>query len=66
MPADDVKQLSFDIADHIFTVEKGAKHLNLSKSYFYELVKAKKIKIVKIGKRTMVTGGEIRRYIQSL
>jgi excisionase family DNA binding protein len=66
MPAENTKELSFDIIDHIFSVAEAAAHLGISKSYFYELADAKKIAIVKQGKRSMVKGGEIRRYIQSL
>lgn len=66
MPAEEVKHLSFDIADHIFSVAEAAAHLGISKSYLYELAEAKKLKIVKQGKRSMVKGGEIRRYINSL
>jgi excisionase family DNA binding protein len=66
MSADQAKQPSFDITDHIFSVTEAAAHLRISKSYLYELADAKKIKITKQGKRSMVKGGEVRRYIQSL
>jgi excisionase family DNA binding protein len=66
MSAEQAKILSFDIADHIFSVAEAATHLRISKSYLYELAEAKKIKITKQGKRSMVKGGEVRRYIQSL
>jgi excisionase family DNA binding protein len=66
MSAEEAKQLSFDIIDHIFSVADAAAHLGISRSYLYELAEAKKIKIVKQGKRSMVKGGEIRRYINSL
>jgi len=59
-------QLQFNIEDHIFSVEDAATHVRVSKSFFYELVAAKKIKLVKQGKRSMVTGREIKRYINSL
>ena len=57
---------SFDIVDHIFSVAEAAAHLRVSKSYLYELAEAHKIKIVKQGKRSMVKGTELRRYIRSL
>jgi excisionase family DNA binding protein len=66
MSAEQAKTLSFDIADHIFSVAEAAAHLRISKSYLYELAEAKKIKITKQGKRSMVKGGEVRRYISSL
>jgi len=66
MLATEPKALSFDIADHIFSVAEAAKHLGISKSYVYELVEAKKLKLVKQGKRSFVKGEEIRRFINSL
>lgn len=60
------KNTTVDIADYIFSVADAAAHLRISKSYLYELAKAKKIKIVKQGKRSMVKGTELRRYISSL
>lgn len=58
--------IQFAIEDHIFSVEDAALHLRISKSYLYELVAAKKIKLVKIGKRSFVTGRELARYVKSL
>jgi excisionase family DNA binding protein len=66
MSAEQANQLSFDISDHLFSVSEAAAHLRISKSYLYELAEAKKIKITKQGKRSMVKGGEVRRYINSL
>ena len=63
---DQPNQISFDIADHIFSVAEAAAHLRVSKSYLYELVDAHKIKIIKQGKRSMVKGTELRRYMNSL
>jgi len=63
---EEAKQLSFDITDHIFSVAEAAVHLRISKSYLYELAEAKKIKITKQGKRSLVKGAELRRYINSL
>jgi len=59
-------ETKFDISDHVFCVAEAAAHLRISKSYLYELVEAKKIKLAKIGKRSMVKGTELRRYIHSL
>ena len=59
-------ETKFDISDHVFSVAEAAAHLRISKSYLYELVEAKKIKLAKIGKRSMVKGTELRRYIHSL
>jgi excisionase family DNA binding protein len=66
MPAEDVKQVSFDIADHIFSVAEAAAHLRVSRSYVYELIGERKIRPVKLGKRTLIQGGELRRFMNSL
>ena len=38
----------------------------ISHSNFYELVKAKKVRLTKIGRRSFVADAEIRRFIDSL
>jgi excisionase family DNA binding protein len=58
--------IQFSIEDHIFSVEDAATHLRISKSYLYELVAAGKLKLSKIGKRSIVTGRELARYVKSL
>jgi excisionase family DNA binding protein len=56
----------FDIADCVFTVPEGAAHLRVSRSYFYELISAGKIKTTKLGKRTLVQGAELRRFMKEV
>lgn len=38
----------------------------LSNTAFYELVKAGRLNVVKLGRRTFVTAGEIQRFVESL
>ena len=57
---------TFDLADCQFTTTEAAAHLRVSRSYLYELIAAKKLKAVKLGKRTLVQGTELRRFMKSL
>ena len=57
---------TFDLSDCQFTVAEAAAHLRVSRSYLYELISEKKIKPVKLGKRTLVQGAELRRFMQTL
>ena len=57
---------TFDLADHQFTTIEAAAHLRVSRSYLYELIADKKIRPIKIGKRTIIQGTEIRRFMRSL
>jgi excisionase family DNA binding protein len=56
----------FDLADCQFSTAEAAAHLRVSRSYLYELISAKKIHPVKIGKRTLIQGRELRRYMDAL
>lgn len=56
----------FDITDCQFTITEAADHLRVSRSYLYELIGEKKIKPVKLGKRTLVQGTELRRFMRTL
>lgn len=57
---------TFDFADYQFTIPETATHLRVSRSYVYELIGAKKIRPIKLGKRTLVQGSELRRFMKSL
>lgn len=56
----------FDISDCQFTTAEAATHLRVSRSYLYELIAAKKLRPVKLGKRTFIQGRELKRFINSL
>lgn len=57
---------TFDITQCQFTVAEAADHLRVSRSYVYELIAEKKIRPVKLGKRTLVQGAELYRFMRSL
>ncbi|KQY98103.1 hypothetical protein ASD45_19180 [Pseudolabrys sp. Root1462] len=57
---------AFSLEDCQFTVSEAAQHLRISRAYFYKLVEAGKITPVKCGKRTLVQGPELRRFMKSL
>jgi excisionase family DNA binding protein len=57
---------AFDIGDCQFTIAETATHLRVSRSYVYELIGEKKIRPVKLGKRTIIQGVELRRFMKSL
>ena len=50
---------------HVFSVSEAAEHLRISRSFLYRLFETGKIKPVKIGKRTIVTGAEIMRFLNA-
>ena len=56
----------FDIRDCQFTIIEAAKHLKVSRSYLYQLIGAKKIKITKLGTRTIVPGVEVQRFVKAI
>lgn len=55
---------SYSLAEQQFTVIEAAKHLKISRAYFYKLVAAKKIRVAKLGTRTIVPGPEVLRFLQ--
>jgi len=57
---------TFDLSDCQFTIAEAAAHLRVSRSYLYELIGEKRIKPVKLGKRTLVQGAELRRFMLAL
>lgn len=59
-------QRAFTLDDCNFTVAEAAQHLRISRGYFYKLVDAGKIKPVKCGRRTLIPGAELRRFMSAL
>jgi excisionase family DNA binding protein len=57
---------AFALAESVFSVDEAAEHLRISRSAFYRLVAAGKIKTAKIGARTIVAGSELARYVAAL
>jgi excisionase family DNA binding protein len=66
MRTDQNESRTFPLEDCQFTTTETAAHLRVSRSYLYELIADKKIRPIKIGKRTLVQGVEIRRFMRSL
>lgn len=56
----------FSLAETIFRVEEAADFLRISRPFFYRLIKAGKLKKFKIGDRTLVSGRDLARYVDSL
>jgi excisionase family DNA binding protein len=50
----------------VFTVVEAAAELKISKSYLYELAKAGKIELTKLGKRTLIKGSDLVAFIKKL
>ena len=63
-PLNEVRQ--YDLADCQFSIPDAAKHLGISRSYFYELIGTKTIRTVRLGKRVLIQGAELRRFMKSL
>lgn len=57
---------AFDLSDCVFTVSEAADHLRVSRSYLYELIGEKKIKPSKLGKRTLIQGAELKRFLKAM
>jgi excisionase family DNA binding protein len=66
MPEVQSEARTFDLTDCQFTTTEAAAHLRVSRSYLYELIAAKKIRRVKLGKRTLIQGRELKRFMNSL
>ena len=56
----------FPIQDCQFSIVEAARHLKISKSKLYELMRGKKIKTAKLGGRTIIPGAELKRFMADL
>lgn len=56
----------FNIEDCNFTIIEAARHIKVSRSFFYQLIRDKQIKTAKLGSRTIVPGAEVHRFVKSL
>lgn len=55
-----------DIFEHRnFTINEAAEHLRVGRSTIYHLIGQKKLAIRKIGTRTIITGAELTRFLES-
>jgi excisionase family DNA binding protein len=47
----------------LLSVDEACNRLSISKSYFYMLLKRGEIRVVKLGRRTLVPEAELQRYL---
>lgn len=66
MRKDENQRPVFAITDCQFTISETADHLRVSRSYVYELIGENKLRPVKLGKRTLIQGAELKRFMLSL
>ena len=59
-------ETQFQNRDCNFTIIEAAKHLKVSRSYLYQLIGAKKIKVAKEGTQSIIPGVEVQRYVKAL
>ncbi len=56
----------FNLEDRVFSVPEAAKHLRVSRSLLYEMIKRGEIRTAKIASRSVITGREMRRSLDKL
>jgi excisionase family DNA binding protein len=56
----------FRLEDCQFSIPEAARHLKVSRSYLYQLIGAKQIRVAKIGSRTIVPGAEVQRFVKAV
>jgi excisionase family DNA binding protein len=52
-----------DTALPCLTIREAAQYLRISRALLYQLIREGRIKIVKIGTRTIVRGAELERFL---
>jgi excisionase family DNA binding protein len=55
----------FDFKYYQFTVTETAHHLRISRAFLYKLIAAGRIRPVKLGARTLISGAEIERLMNA-
>jgi len=56
----------FDLESTNFTVVEAAQHLRVSRSFLYKLIAAGSLHPMKMGARTIITGGELKRFMADI
>lgn len=56
----------FALEECQFSIPQTAKHLGVSRSFVYGLIGTKKLRTVHLGKRVLIQGREIARFMRSL
>jgi excisionase family DNA binding protein len=52
-----------DFQSRVFSINESAAHLRVSRSFVYSLIAQKKLRLTKLGRRSVVTGKELARLI---
>lgn len=52
-----------DFENRFFSVEEAAELLRISRAFIFKLIRAGKIKPVRLGRRTIIAGREIQRAL---
>ena len=47
-----------------FSIQEAADHLRISRSFVWKLISQKRLRPLKVGSRTIVSGAEIERFLQ--
>lgn len=58
--------MSDSIAEQVFTIKEAAAFLKISRGKLYMLVADDKLKICKLGSRSLIKGKELLRFIATL
>lgn len=48
-----------------FTVDDGCEYIAIGRTLMYELIRSGEIRVIKIGRRTLITRAELDRFLES-
>jgi len=54
-----------DFSQTVFTVNEAAAYLKISRAFLYKLVRQGDLQTFRLGKRTLIVGAELNRFVQS-
>jgi excisionase family DNA binding protein len=58
--------MTTELQNRNFSIAETADYLRISKSYVWKLIGSGKLKRLKIGERSIITGRELARYLEEL
>lgn len=58
--------MTTELQNRNFSIAEAADFLRISKSYVWKLIGAGKLKRIKIGERSIITGAELARFFEEL
>lgn len=50
----------------LFTIPEAARHLRVGRSLFYEIIAARHVAVVKLGRRALIPAAELQRLTEEL